>query len=144
MNTTKTAKLVIAVIVLGTATTYLLLQAVKSSWAYYYSVDKFVESNLYTQLQESHKASDSATNNRMIRLAGWVKEGSIERNQETATLDFELTGKKNSVSVTYTGPVPKNFEAGREVVVEGKLSSNQIFKADKIMTRCESKYKVKL
>jgi cytochrome c-type biogenesis protein CcmE len=143
MNTTKTAKLVIALVVLGTATTYLLLQAVKSSWAYYYSVDEFVESNLYTQPQSSDEASGSR-NDRIIRLAGWVKEDSIEKSRESTTLDFELTGQKNSVSVTYTGPVPPNFEAGREVVVQGKLSGNKIFKADKIMTRCESKYKVKL
>lgn len=143
MSARRIAKVIIAVVVLGTATTYLLLQAVNSSWAYYYSVDEFVDSKLYTQLQSSQQAYDN-TNNRIIRLAGWVKVGSIERSQETTTLDFELTGQKSSVSVTYTGPVPNNFQAGREVVVEGTLSSNRIFKADKILTRCESKYKVKL
>ena len=59
-------------------------------------------------------------------------------------LDFELAGETSSLPVRYLGTVPKNFASGREVVAEGKLGENKIFLADNILTRCESKYKVKL
>jgi len=59
-------------------------------------------------------------------------------------LDFELAGQKNSMPVRFYGVVPKNFIAGKEVVVEGKLNDYGVFEASKILTRCKSKYKVKL
>ena len=134
MNKKKTAKIVISVIVIGSAVGYLLCQAIDSSWAYYYSVDEFVCSDQY-------KSSDD-TVSALVRLAGRVD--SIIHDAENMQLDFELAGQKNSLPVSYHGPVPRNFTAGKEVVVHGKADPNGLFKAVVIMTRCESKYRVKL
>jgi len=40
--------------------------------------------------------------------------------------------------------VPDNFAEDREVVVEGHLGTSGVFQADTLLTRCESKYKVKV
>jgi cytochrome c-type biogenesis protein CcmE len=129
----RTKKLIIAVVFIGLATAYLLYQAVQSSWVYYYSVDEFVNGG-QSQIE----------GNRAVRLAGWVKDNSIINNAEKMQLDFELAAQKSSIAVRYHGFVPKNFAAGKEVVVEGKIGEDKIFLADNILTKCESKYKIKL
>lgn len=144
MNTRKLTKVIIATAVIGAAAAYLLHQTVKSSWAYYYSVDEFVRTVSAATTEGGRGAASKIDENRIIRLAGTVKDGSVVHNVEKMQLDFELAGENNSVAVRFYGAVPKNFAAGKEVVVEGRASQTGIFEADKILTRCESKYKVKL
>ena len=103
--------------------------------------------SFYKAPQVGNNDSDGASrtnDNRIIRLAGWVKDGTVVRNAKKMQLDFKLAGRKSTVQVRFYGVVPKNFAVDREVVVEGKAGANGVFKANKILTRCESKYKVKL
>lgn len=46
------------------------------------------------------------------------------------------------VPVVYRGTVPDQFKLGRDVVLDGRLR-NGVFVADRVMTRCPSKYKAK-
>jgi cytochrome c-type biogenesis protein CcmE len=106
-------------------------QAIKSSSSYYYSVDDFT-------------AGSGTVKNSALRLAGNVKDGSIQRDIEKMLLTFTLTGEKAEIPVSYSKTVPDNFTDGIEVVVHGRLDPSGNFQADKLMTRCESKYKAKL
>lgn len=144
MKTAGITKTIIGTFVIGSAVAYLLYQAIVSSWVYYYSVDEFVRRTSAQTAQNGVTANTGVNQNRIIRLAGWVKPGSIAINTEKMQLDFELAGQHSSVPVRYYGVVPKNFAANKEVVVEGRLSANGVFQANKILTRCESKYRVKL
>ena len=141
MVTRKLTKIIAAVLIIGLSSGYLLYEAASSSWVYYYSVDEFIKS----QAASISPKNDSfkAARNPVIRIAGLVKSGSIVRNTEINQLDFELTGSKTNLAVRYNGPQPNNFAEDREVVVEGKAIKDK-FVAEKILTRCESKYKVKL
>lgn len=47
-----------------------------------------------------------------------------------------------SVPVVYRGSVPDLFRVGRDISVEGKLR-NGVFVADKLVTKCPSKYTAK-
>lgn len=141
MKTAKITKAVIGTFVIGSAAAYLLYQAVVSSWVYYYPVDEFVSS---AQGRTAQNRDAALKQNRIIRLAGRVKPGTITINAEKMQLDFELTGRRSSLPVKYHGVVPRNFEADKEVVVEGRLSADGVFQVDKILTRCEAKYRVKL
>ena len=47
-----------------------------------------------------------------------------------------------SVPVVYRGSVPDLFRTGRDVSVEGSLQ-NGVFVADKLVTKCPSKYSAK-
>jgi cytochrome c-type biogenesis protein CcmE len=139
VNTRGITKVIIGTVVIGTAVGYLLYHAVESSWAYYYSVDEFVE----TSKQTAAEAAEIDAG-RIIRLGGRVKKGSVVRNAEKMQLDFELAGEKNSIAVRYYGPVPQNFADDKEVLVEGGVGANGLFRANQILTRCESKYKARL
>ena len=124
-------KAVIGVVLIGGAIGYFVYQAMQSSWSYYYSVDEFAQRTPTVQTYS-------------FRIAGRVKNGSIKRDMQKMTLDFELTGTDAVIPVRYGGPVPDNFDDDREVVVQGQLDTQGIFQAGKLMTKCESKYKAKV
>ena len=131
MKTKYILKIFIGVIVIGGGLGYFTYQAMQSSWSYYYSVDEFT-------------ANIADMNNYSLRIAGRVKPGSVNRNLEKMNLTFTLAGAKTEIPVLYEGTVPENFAEDIEVVVEGKLDSNNSFEAKTLMTKCESKYKAKV
>ena len=131
MKTKYILKIFIGVIVIGGGLGYFTYQAMQSSWSYYYSVDEFT-------------ANITDMNNYSLRIAGRVKPGSVNRNLEKMNLTFTLAGAKTEIPVLYEGTIPENFAEDIEVVVEGKLDTNNSFKAKTLMTKCESKYKAKV
>ena len=130
MKTGTVAKALTGIIVIGGGVGYFMYQTMQSSWAYYYSVDDF-------------STTSPAVQEHSFRLAGRVKAGSVERDLENVTLRFTLAGAKSELPVQYEGVVPDNFVEDREVVVEGRLAAAGVFQADKLLTRCESKYQAK-
>jgi cytochrome c-type biogenesis protein CcmE len=124
-------KTIIAVALIGGGMTYFILQAMRSSWAYYYSVDDLA-------------ANRTVVKNHSLRLAGRVKKDSIVRDLQKTSLKFILSGSESELPVHYKGTVPDNFADDIEVVIEGRLDTNGIFQADRLMTKCESKYKAKV
>ncbi len=123
-------KTVVGVVVIGGGLLYFMVQAMQSSWAYYYSVDEFV-------------ANRALIKDQPVRIAGRVKEGSVHRDLRELRLTFTLASPTSEVPVQYTGAVPDNFAEGKEVVVAGRLNAAEIFEADTLMTKCESKYKAR-
>lgn len=124
-------KFIVGFVVIGGALAYLVISAMQSSWAYYISVDDF-------------DAKKDLVQNHTLRVAGLVAKDSIARDMQKMQLTFTLQGNATSLPISYTGTVPDNFAEDREVVVEGCLDATGVFKADKLMTKCESKYKAKV
>lgn len=131
MATKAIMKTLIGVFIIGGGITYFLFQAMQSSWAYYYSVDELM-------------VNTAAAQNSALRVAGKVKEDSIQRDLEKMQLTFLLAGATKEVPIQYHGSVPDNFADGKEVVVEGQLDADGVFRADMLTTKCESKYKAKV
>jgi cytochrome c-type biogenesis protein CcmE len=131
MKTKAMIKIIIGIVVIGGGIGYFMYQAMQSSWSYYYSVDDFTEGS-------------DAVKNSSLRLAGKVKDGSVQRDIEKMLLTFTITGQSAEIPVSYSKTVPDNFTEGIEVVVEGRLDPSGTFQADDLMTRCESKYEAKL
>ena len=131
MKTQTMVKVFTGIIVIGGGIGYFMYQTMQSSWAYYYSVDDF-------------STESAAAQEYSFRLAGRVKPGSVERDLENVALRFTLAGAESELPVRYQGVVPDNFIENREVVVEGRLGAAGVFHADKLMTRCESKYQTKV
>jgi len=144
MSNRKLKKAVISIVIIAAAAVYLFYLAAGSGWAYYYTVDEFVEQNLDKMTQDDGAADFKMNNLRPVRLAGWVSDGTVVYDAGKMELEFELAGEKEKILVSYYGRLPDNFAAGREVLVEGTALAEGVFEADKILTRCESKYKVRL
>ena len=75
-----------------------------------------------------------------VRLAGLVKDGSIERGAGGTTLAFDLTDGKETVKVHGSAMPPQMFRAGIGVVVEGRVRADGVFESDKLMVKHDNEY----
>src|SRR4051812_17594795 len=117
-------KLLVAGIGLLAAVSYLAVAGAKSGWVYFIDVDHFM--------------TDPRFATQRVRLHGKVADEGFT----SAGIDarFILLGKDKRLGVNYHGVIPEMFQAGKEVVVEGRLDGTGMFKADLLMTKCASKY----
>jgi len=122
-------KQVVGLMIIGISIIY-LISAIQSSWAYYISVDEYCTD----QDVQAHKA----------RVGGVVAKDSVDIDLEQVRLTFVLAGQSTSMPVAYYDVIPDNFAEDREVLVEGLLDAEGVFQADKLITKCESKYQAKV
>jgi cytochrome c-type biogenesis protein CcmE len=78
-----------------------------------------------------------------VKVGGKVMDGTINRDASGVHFTIQdLTGKPDTVKVTYSGQMPNTFNSGVDVVVVGKYASNGgVISADQLQTKCPSKYK---
>lgn len=119
-------KLIVAGLAIATAVALLAMSGVKEGWVYYLPVDEFV--------------ADAAYHGQRVRLHGRVAAEGLEVNGTQLLARFDLAGGETKQRVEYTGVIPDNFAADRDVVVEGRLDESGVFRADVLMTKCASKY----
>ena len=86
---------------------------------------------------EIYNKSDISLNKK-VRIGGLVKEGSINRREDT--INFIITDLKNEIVVTYNGLVPNLFSEGKGVVAEGELNDKKYFIAYKILAKHDENY----
>src|SRR5579885_3367621 len=128
------------------AIAYLIALGIRSTSEYYLTVDEAV-------------ARQTELTGQAVRVAGRVKAGSISWDPATLTLGFAILplppqdGAKvepvsmraaPEIKVLCKGqPKPDMFAAGRDVIVEGRLTSHTFVTAEQVMTSCPSKYRAK-
>ena len=64
--------------------------------------------------------------------------GSIQTSSQD--IIFKITDEISELNVVYSGATPQNFVEGVEVVISGRLMSDDNFQANQILTKCPSKY----
>ncbi len=75
-----------------------------------------------------------------VKVGGRVIDGTINRDDSGVHFEIlDLTGKTDTIQVTYSGQMPNTFESGVDVVVIGTYASN-VLTADQLQTKCPSKY----
>jgi cytochrome c-type biogenesis protein CcmE len=119
-------KLIIGGGIVLAAIMFLAFAGAKDSWVHYLAVDAFTAQPEYQELR--------------VRLHGNVAASDLTSDPSLMKAVFDLEGETSTVRVAYTGIVPDMFQAGAEVVVEGRLDEHGIFQADTLLTKCASKY----
>ena len=76
--------------------------------------------------------------NQHIQMIGDVVNGSIQTSSQDIL--FKITDEISELNVVYSGATPQNFVEGVEVVISGRLMSDDNFQANQILTKCPSKY----
>ncbi len=73
---------------------------------------------------------------------GLLKQDSVQWDADKIELKFEIyeDGKEANLPVLYKGVKPDNFADDVIVIVEGFLRSDGVFEAEKVQTKCPSKY----
>ncbi|MBW3660966.1 MAG: cytochrome c maturation protein CcmE [Gemmatimonadetes bacterium] len=124
-------RLSVGILLVATATGYLVYKATGDNLTYYREVDELLAA---TDLPAGEK----------IRLSGDVVEGSIVRSDASRAIRFEITETGSDggsrIPVAYEGTVPDIFKPGIQVVVEGRLEESGTFQAHTLLAKCPSKY----
>jgi cytochrome c-type biogenesis protein CcmE len=113
----------------------------------YFAFAGYNEGKAYYRTIDEVAAMGPAVEGKRLRVAGLVKEGTIERDgtHVTFTLTQDVDNMQHAMVVRYVGsqPVPDTFKDRAEAVVEGKCLPDGTFEADHIQAKCASKYEAK-
>ena len=123
-------KIVIGVLVIVAALVYLVVGGFKDTAVYYRTVKE-----LY--------AEQSMPVGEGVRISGYVVPETINWDAENIKLSFSMAEEKDTLHVEYNGIMPDQLAEAQQIVVEGKLESGQLLKANNILLKCPSKYEVK-
>lgn len=107
------------------AASWMVIQALGSNLSYFYSP---------TEVTEHKNPKD-----RVFRMGGLVKPGSLQRGQEL-TVRFVVTDNAKEVNVQYTGILPDLFKEGQGVIAQGKMNSEGEFVADEVLAKHDENY----
>ncbi|OEF96096.1 cytochrome c maturation protein CcmE [Desulfuribacillus alkaliarsenatis] len=78
---------------------------------------------------------------RFIKVSGSLVRGSVNWNPQETTLRFQVEHEGAVMDVRHRGIRPDNFDDDVIVILDGKyLVDEQVFVADRLSTRCPSKY----
>ncbi len=115
-----------SIVIIG-AIIYVAFVGVSSNWSYYVTVDECA-------------AGIEELRGCRLRVSGKVAEDSLVISADRGTASFDLVGRTGRMPVRCRNSVPDSLEEGREVVVEGRLTTEDVIEAEQVLTRCASKY----
>lgn len=75
-----------------------------------------------------------------VRVGGNLAPDSTHINSRDTTAQFTLTDGTNMLPVSYKGVLPDTFEKSTQVIAEGKIGSDGVFRASLVLAKCPSKY----
>lgn len=80
-----------------------------------------------------------APDDHTFRIGGMVVNGSVNRDEGSLKVRFDLTDYKERVTVTYEGILPDLFREGQGIVAIGKLNDN-VFVAEEVLAKHDENY----
>jgi len=90
-------------------------------------------------------ASPDQWRGKSLQLHGFVVKGTWGQKPNTLEYQFKVENKGKVVLASYTGVLPDTFKDEAEVVLKGRLMSDDHFAVDPngVMAKCPSKYEEK-
>lgn len=98
------------------------------------------QENLRLFIDPSEVVAGKAPRDRIFRLGGMVKEGTLRTEEDGLTRYFEVTDFAQSVAVVYTGILPDLFREGQGIVANGKLRADGVFVAEEVLAKHDENY----
>lgn len=120
-------KLIVAGGVVAGVAVWIAYLGAASSWQYYVTVDEC--------LTDSGRFAGQR-----IRVSGRIAADTLTIAENRRQASFTLEGTGGQLPVEYSGPLPDKLAEGGDVVVEGRLDGSGTLCAEKLLTRCASKY----
>ena len=96
------------------------------------------QSNLVFFFTPTQVAQGEAPKNKVFRVGGMVKEGSVKRDQ--ALIEFVVTDTARDIPVRYSGLLPDLFKEGKGVVAQGRLDDQGLFVASEVLAKHDENY----
>jgi len=104
----------------------LVVKSLRSNTAYFFSPSRVI--------------AKEAPLNRLFRLGGIVKKGSVKRTGDGLTVEFIVTDLAADILVRYRGILPDLFAEEKSVVTKGKLQADGLFVAEEVLAKHDEKY----
>jgi len=127
-------KIVISVVVVAVALGGLLWASTREGAEYYKYVDEVL-------------ADAARYQGKRLRVHGDVVEDSLQSDKASLRYRFKLASRAPrspaTIAAEFHGIPPDTFKAGAEVIAAGVLAPDGRLLADKIETKCPSKYEAK-
>ena len=76
----------------------------------------------------------------MIRVGGLVTDGSVQRQSDGLTVQFDVTDNDKTITVQYTGILPDLFREGQGIVAHGRLQQDRLFVAEEVLAKHDENY----
>ena len=96
--------------------------------------------NLMFFYTPSEVVAGEAPAGRMIRVGGLVTEGSVQRQSDGLTVQFDVTDNDKTITVQYTGILPDLFREGQGIVAHGQLQEDRLFVAAEVLAKHDENY----
>jgi len=101
---------------------------------------KAFQSNLVFFFSPSQVLANEAPQGRMFRIGGMVESGSLKRQSDGLTVQFNVTDTARTVPVLYKGLLPDLFKEGKGVVAQGQLGPDGVFHATQVLAKHDENY----
>lgn len=98
------------------------------------------QSNLVFFFTPTEVAEGKAPVDRIFRIGGLVKEGSLSREASGTLVKFQVTDNARTIQVAYNGILPDLFKEGRGVVAQGSMQSDGSFVAREVLAKHDENY----
>jgi cytochrome c-type biogenesis protein CcmE len=98
------------------------------------------QSNLVFFFSPTDVYQGKAPVDRVFRIGGLVMEGSVKRQPDGLTTSFVVTDTARLIPAVYTGILPDLFAEGKGVVADGKLGSDGLFTANRVLAKHDENY----
>ncbi len=85
-------------------------------------------------------ANGEAPKDTRIRAGGMVRDGSVQRSQDSLEVKFVVTDFAKDVTIRYHGILPDLFREGQGIVALGKLDADGVLVADEVLAKHDEKY----
>jgi cytochrome c-type biogenesis protein CcmE len=99
-----------------------------------------LNSNIALYITPTDVAAGKAPKDKLFRIGGLVKEGSIQRQADGVTIAFIITDTEKDIPVNYKGILPDLFKEGKGAVAQGKLTPEGTFSASEVLAKHDENY----
>ena len=93
------------------------------------------QDNMMFFVEVSDVVAGKYPSERNFRIGGLVVGGSVQREEGSIDIRFEVTDTACTIPVLYSGVLPDLFREGQGVVAHGRMGADDVFQADKIMAK---------
>ncbi len=106
----------------------------------YVTVSSFQSNAIYYLTLKELNTQRATVVNQPVRVNAPLDKNSIQFDDKTLTLKFNLQDGDLVLPVVYKGVVPDTLTEGESVVAEGRLGTDGVFQASTLLVKCPSKY----
>ena len=99
-----------------------------------------LNSNIALYISPTDVAAGKAPQDKLFRIGGMVKEGSVSRQADGVTVAFIVTDTEKDITVHYKGILPDLFKEGKGVVAQGRLTADGSFNATEVLAKHDENY----